>query len=1073
MTSRRAQSALLCSALLLLPSSALAEIEDEAPSLRRDYKGPATSPEPSPGEVEVVAPPPSEAPPEGAAPQPEETPAPVLEEPEPEPEPPAVEDVAETEDEGDFGFDFVDLTDDEEALAKELEVKSKKVRGKSGTVEGRVLDASTGEPLIGAYVEAIGTEYKTKTDIDGNYVLELPVGTHEIRVRSDANEPRRISNVLIEDGQTETINSELRPLEGAGQTVIVQAEMNRESEGARLLQRKKSVGTRDLMSRDEISKSGGGSTSAVARRIVGVTIVGGRYIFVRGLGHRYGNTLFDGARVPSPEPELRTVPLDIFPSSALSAINVQKTFTPDVPADFAGGSVQLESREVPDDFFVEVGATVGANSSTTFRQMLTNGPFTGADAFGFGNLPRGLSNELPKETRASRGELDDNFEPIYTPEQIETFGEAMYTDTRIRTATAPPNFGVKGTLGHSFKPHGEDSKLGFLVATKYGAEHQTNRYRALRQFSLGVDDDGLATEPLYDYKGRKTVYTVNWSGLGLVKYDVNKNHRLSLLGFYSREAQDETRELQGPASSVLASGDLYNTRIRYIMRGLGMTRLGGRHKFPKAKNLEVDWFGSYANARRDDPAIREVLFSDADDDGGFTFDRGNGGAGQTFLDLTDHTESGAVNFTMPFKQWTQLDGKVKVGAWIEGKQREFSARRFVFQVDEPDLVPAGTANIVNDGTIGGGDGSAAFFLNEVSRETDSYRASQEIYAGYALLELPFVRWFKLAGGARLEASSIEVRPFDPFATEPEPDEEPNELLEPVGLDNLDVLPSVSLIFSPTDKQNIRLVGTRTLARPEFRELARFAFVDFVGGTEVLGNPGLRQTRIWNADLRWEWFPSNSEVIAVSGFYKFFDEPIERIQLPRIPFLSSFQNADAAQNMGVELEARKNLEFLWKNLDDFSLGANFAYIYSRVQLRPACVPSDEEDCTDVQDLDVSTSRTRPLADQSPFTVNAYIDYEREESGTGVRVLYNVEGRRITTVGGLGLPDVYLEPRHRIDLTVTQEVYKGLQAQLSVANALNSAWEWTVLDRTIERWREGVTFTLGLTYSYDRSDREEDE
>ena len=1072
-TTRRAQSALLiCSALLLLPSSALAAIEEEAPPLRRDYDGPGKSPDAAPGEVEVVAPTPSEAPPaDEATPPAEEAPAPVLEEA-PEPEPPTVAEVEADEEEGDFDFDFVDLTEDEEALAKELEVKTKKVRGKSGTVSGRVLDASTGEPLIGAYVEALDTEYKTKTDAEGNYTLELPVGTWEIRVRSDANEPRRISNVVVEEGGEQTINSELRPLAGAGQTVVVQAEMNRESEGARLLQRKKSVGTRDLMSRDEISKSGGGSTSAVARRIVGVTIVGGRYIFVRGLGHRYGNTLFDGARVPSPEPELRTVPLDIFPASALSAINVQKTFTPDVPGDFAGGSVQLESREVPDDFFIEVGANVGANTATTFRQMITNGPFTAEDAFGFGNLPRALPSELPKDTRASRGELDENFQPLYTPEEIEAFGEAMYTDTRVRTATAPPNFGAKGTVGYGFKPHGEDSKLGFLLATKYGSQHQTNRYRTpLEQYSLGTAEDGLATEPLYSYKGRKTVYTVNWSGMGLVKYDANKNHRLSLLGFYSREAQDETRELQGPASSVLASGELYNTRIRYIMRALAMTRLGGRHVFPKAKGLEVDWFGSYANARRDDPAIRGMLFSDADGDGEFTFDSGNGGAGQTFLDLTDHTESGAVNFTMPFKQWGQLEGKVKMGAWIEGKQREFSARRFVFRVDEPDLVPAGTRNIINDGTIGGGGGGGAFFLNEVSRETDSYRASQEIYAGYAMMELPFVRWFKIAGGARLEASSIEVRPYDAFAGEPDPDEPPNELLEPVGLDNLDVLPSVSLIFSPNDKHNIRLVGARTLARPEFRELARFAFVDFVGGTEVLGNPNLQQTRIWNADLRWEWFPSSSEVIAVSGFYKFFDEPIERIQLPRVPFLSSFQNADAAQNMGVEFEARKNLEFLWKKLDDFSLGANFAYIYSRVQLRPECVETEDEDCSDVQDLDVSTSRVRPLADQSPFAVNAYLDYEREESGTGVRLLYNVEGRRITTVGGLGLPDVYLEPRHRLDLTVTQEVYKGLQAQLTASNVLNSAWEWSVLDRTIERWRDGVTFTLGLTYSYDRSDRGE--
>ncbi|MEM6294935.1 MAG: carboxypeptidase regulatory-like domain-containing protein [Myxococcota bacterium] len=1061
-------SALLCGAVLLAPIDALAaEVEDDAPALRRDYEGPETSPKPDAAEVEVVAPAPSEAPPAELS---EEAPPPDVAPPEPEPEPPAVAEVEEDAEEGDFEFDFVDLTEDEEALAEELKVETKKVRGKAGTVTGRVLDSTTGEPLIGAYVEAIGTEYKTKTDANGEYTLELPVGTWEMRIRSDANQPRRVSNVVIEEGDTQTINSELKPLEGAGQTVLVQAEMNRESEGARLLQRKESAAARDLMSRDEISKSGGGSTSAVARRIVGVTVVGGRYLFVRGLGHRYVNTLFDGARVPSPEPELRTVPLDIFPSSALSAINVQKTFTPDVPGDFAGGSIQLESREVPDDLIVSAGANVGFNSATTFRQMLTNGSFPAEDAFGFGNIPRGLPGNLPTNTPASRGVLDDDFQPVYTPEEIEAFGDAMYTDTRMRTGTAPPNFGVNATAGYGFEPHGEDSKLGFLVSAKYKNQHQTHRFEdPIRQFSLS-DGENLAETPQVNYNGRRTRFTVGWSTVGLVKYDPNKNHRIEALGFYSREAEDETRQLDGIARNVSGPDPVISTRIRYIMRSIAMTRLGGKHEFPKAKGLTVDWFGSYAQARRDDPAIRENFFTDADGDGEYIFDRGNEGGKQTFLDLTDHTESGAANVTMPFKQWNQLKGKVKAGAWVEGKQRQFDVRRFLFQGGVTELIPPGTGNIINNSTIGGAPDENAFFLQEATRATDNYRASQEIYAGYAMTELPLVRWFKIAGGARLEQSTIRVQPFDPYA---EPDDEPDELLEEVEVSNLDVLPSVSLIFSPTDKQNIRIVGSRTLARPEFRELAPFAFTDFVGGTEVVGNPALAQTKIWNADLRWEWFPSSSEVIAASLFYKFLDEPIEQVQLPRIPFLASYRNADAAQNFGLELEARKNLEFIWKSLDDFSIGANFTLLRSRVQLRPRCEPSPDNECDVLSASDVSTSRERPLQDQSPFVVNAYLDYENDNSGTGARVLYNIEGEKITYVGGLGLPDVYLEPRHKVDVTFSQRLYKGLVLDLSAQNLANASWEWTQADRVLESWKEGLTFTIGLSYSFDRGDRDEEE
>jgi len=1051
MSVRRAHSALFFSAFFVVPSYALAEVEGEAPSLRRDYNGPEASPDPEPGEVEVVAPPPPEAPPA------EDAPAPVLQEPEAEPEPPAVADVEPEEDEGDFAFDFVDLTEDEEALAEELKVETKKVRGKAGSVTGQVRDASTGEPLIGAYVEAIDSEYKTKTDVEGNYALELPVGTWEIRVRADANESRRISNVVVEDGAAQTLNSELRPLAGAGQTVLVQAEMNRESEAARLQQRKESSASRDLMSRDEIAKSGGGSTSAVARRIVGVTVVGGRYLFVRGLGHRYVNTLFDGARVPSPEPELRTVPLDIFPSSALSAINVQKTFTPDVPGDFAGGSVQLESREVPDDLLVSVGAEAGANTATTFRHMLTNGSFA-ADAFGFGNIPRRLPGVLPTTTAASRGVLDEDYQPVYSPEEIEAFGDAMYTDTRMRSAKAPPNFGANATVGYGFEPHGEGSKLGVLWTAQYKNEHQTHRFDTpIRQYPI-------QGEPGVDYGGKRTRNTVAWSTAGLAKYDINKQHRLELLGFYSREAEDETRRLDGIARNVSGPDPVISTRIRYIMRSIAMTRLGGKHEFPRAKGLQLDWFGSYAQARRDDPSIRENFFTDADGDGEYVFDRGNDGGKQTFLDLTDHTESGAANLTMPFKQWNGLEGKVKAGAWLEGKQRSFDVRRFLFQGGLTELIPPGVGNIINKNTTGGGPDENAFYLQEATRPSDNYRASQEIYAGYAMTELPMVRWFKLAGGARLESSTIRVEPYDPYA---DPSAPADEDLSQVTLAKLDVLPSVSLIFSPTKKQNIRMSGTRTLARPEFRELAPFSFTDFVGGAEVIGNPNLEQTKIWNADLRWEWFPSGNEVIAASLFYKYLDEPIEQVQLPRIPFLSSYRNADAAQNVGFEFEARKNLEFVWRKLEDVSLGTNFTLLRSRVQLRPRCEPSADNECGALSDSDVSTSRVRPLQDQSPFVINAYLDYENEDSGTGARVLYNIEGRKITNVGGLGLQDVYLTPRNKVDLTFTQRMYKGLDLNLSAENVANAPWEWKQDGRVLESWRQGVTFTIGLSYGFDRS------
>lgn len=962
-------------------------------------------------------------------------------------------------DEGDWSFEVEDVSEDPSAIEQEVKAATvEATAGPVGVVSGKLEDSVSGDPIIGATVEVVNGKYKTKTDANGEYSLRLPPGIYELRLRSDASQPLRISNVEVRQDDTVELDRELKPLAGAGQVVKVEAEMNRESEGARLLQRKESSAARDLMSRDEIAKSGGGSTSGVARRIVGSTVVGGRYLFVRGLGHRYGNTLFDGARVPSPEPELRTVPLDIFPSGALSAINIQKTFTPDVPADFAGGSTQLESREVPDEFILEVGAELGANTATTARQMVTHGGFAEADAFGFGNLPRAIPEALPTTYAVGPTVLDDSLRPAWTPEQTERFGESLSTDTRVRHgAKAPPNFGFKATTGWGREYGKQGGKIGFLVAANYKSKHSTLREQ-VRLY--GLTDGKLDTAtPQTDFRGVRTTNTVAWSSIGLVKWKIDRQHKLELLGLYSRDADDETREYSGDARSV-APVPIINTRQRYVMRSVLLTRLGGKHTFPKAKGLQLDWFGSYAQAQRDDPSMRDMVYA-TNNAGVTTLDITNGGGKQLFLDLEDHTESGAANLTLPFEQWGQLPAKLGTGVWIEGKQRSFFARRLAVGTVSGAVIPTGTGDIFSAGNIGGGVGPQPFFYRETTRDNDNYDAEQEIYATYAQLDLPLVRWLKLSGGARFEASFIDVSPFDFFARNR--GEDGVDEAQAASLDDYDVLPAASLIFSPTDEMNIRVVGTQTLARPEFRELAPFEFTDFVGGATVIGNPALVSSKIWNADLRWEWFPSASEVVAVSVFYKYFDDPIERTAGPRIPRLVSFRNATRAQNVGVELEARKNLELMGEALEGFSLGANFAYVFSRVELGSQCNPDTDPTC-DTSVPDVSTSRERPLQGQSPFVVNAYLDYDDENSGTSARFLYNAFGRRIADVGALGLPDTYEEAIHDFGFVLGQEVYDDLTLSVGIDNILNYPRRFTQgAERAVTylAW-PGTTFTLGLSY-----------
>ncbi len=1016
--------------------SSSAKAQPESPPGARDYRGPQDTATPS-GET-----PPGEQP--------------VPEQPAPAPAPASAE-----QDEAPSGFVVEDLTEDKAALERELKPQRVEVQGAHGTVKGRVLDATTGKPLVGVNIIVVATRYKTRTNLDGNYELPLPPGRYDLRIWYDAYESRRISGVVIKDNDTLTHNADLEPAAGAVQTVVVEAKARKEGEAARLLQRKQSAATRDIISREQIKRSGDSSAGTAARRVVGSTVMGNRYLFVRGLGHRYGNTLLDGARVPGTEPDLRTVPLDVFPAGALGGINVQKTFTPDMPADFVGGSTQLETREAPEKFVFDVGAWIGWNTATTHRMMLTNGAFPGQDAFAFGNLVRGIPGSFPSDKPVSNTYQEVPFENYYTPEQIETYGEALLTDTRVRRGIAPPNFGVNATIGHTFEPW--QTRLGVILALGYDATHQTIRETIKRLTASDEDGDGAielnAATPRVDFKGKRTTFNVSWNALGLIKWDLTRDHALSWSTLYTRDADDETRELNG----VLRTNteDVYrNTRIRYVMRSILFNRFGGKHIFRKAKNLRLDWFGSYSQARRDDPSYRDMLFLQRGDQ--YYFDVVSSGH-NIFFDLTDDSESGSVDLTLPFKQWFKLDAKFKLGVWVEGKQREFLVRRFRFLGLNPMNVPVGTSNIIDNGNIGGGvpGQEEAFFVKESTRTNDNYAGRQELYATYAMVDLPLVRWMRIVGGARFEASTIRVRPFDPFGVK-------DVTQERGRVQDLDVLPGVALIFPATDEMNVRLASSRTIARPEFRELAPFLFTDFVGGVDVTGNPKLESTRVWNADLRWEWFPTASEVVAVSGFFKHFQDPIERVLNYRNT-RATFVNAPGAINVGAELEGRKSLEFIWKMLRDVSIGANFAYIYSRVRLGElhtceGLVGQALIDCEEEVSSDRSTSRERPMFEQSPFVVNTFLAYENAKSGTFVRLLFNTFGRRIAFVGSGGLPDIYQEPIHGLDLAVSQRIYRGLSASLNARNLL----DWPEIRRqqniVVYRTNWGTTINVGLNYSF---------
>jgi len=1011
------------------------------------------------------------------------------------------------------GFTFEDISEDQDALDAELKSGQVQATGEVGTIKGRVLNAKN-EPLAGVYVRAAGTDYVARTGVDGTYELLLPPGSHTLVVELDLYKSVERPGINVTRAAVVEQNIELVPMAGVVETFEVSDDLNMQTAGALQEKRKQQTTVNDGIDATEISKSGGGKVSSVAVRIVGATVVGGRYLFVRGLGHRYGNTLLDGARVPSPEPELRTVPLDVFPSGALSAIDVQKTFSPDRPGDFTGGSVQFATRDAPNEPTLEIGFDAGVNTVTTFQPMVTNAAFPGYDLIGLGHIPRGIPSSYPAGIKVGRGAFDSDLNPRYSAEEVQQQGTDLYTDYRVRRgANAPLNMGVKLTTGNSWKTNDNGGRVGVLFSGGYKNEHQTN-HELVRLYGLDDVANILVTSPAQvDFRSFKTVYSVNYNGLLKLEFDVNSNNRFDLTGLYSRESTDETRDMFGTAAGAAGLDQLNYTRLRYISRSIAFTQLKGAHKLPRAANMQIEYFGSFSQARRDDPAIREMIYRYNPENDYWRVDSSTGAMGtQMYLDLVDNNENAAADLIFPFQQWKGLEGKVKIGAWVDAKQREFQARRYYYTA-AAGLVgdtPIGRNNIINADTIGGGvgadqGGTRPFTLFEGTRPQDNYDAWQRVVASYAMLDLPFVRWFKINGGARIESNVINVTPVDIYAVQ---GTMPDPSLARVRVVDLDVLPAASLIFSPglpkdAGDFNIRLTGARTVARPEFRELAPFEFRDYVGGFDKQGNPALRSTKIWNADLRFEWFPRTNEVVALSGFFKQFTDPIEEVAAARIPPKASFANAKAALNGGVELEFRKAIDFLApkqakqarKILRDFSVGANFAYIYSQVELYPRCYPPGTEPPVNPEtkqplpgyveregcrpEYEVSTNIRRPLQGQSPWIANAFIDYDNSRTGTNIRALYNAYGPYIVQVSALGAPDIYQQPRHMVDIVASQRLFafrrnawgdlrNELLVTFEIQNLLNTIDLQTQTlagtSYTTYRTFDGTGVKLGLTWRY---------
>lgn len=924
----------------------------------------------------------------------------------------------------------------DDALPGEEEPSRAPPAGK-GVVWGVVTDAKTKEPVIDAQVSVVGTNKKAIADFDGRFRLELGPGVYELRVFYQLYKAQRVQNVHVVAGKVDKVDVALSTEENKQEIVVeIEADPDRATAAAQTLIRKNAAAAGDAISAQEIARTPDRNAADAAKRVVGASVVGNRYVFVRGLGERYTNALINGTPLPSPEPDRQAVPFDMFPTSVLSDLTIVKTFTPDMPGDFTGGSVRVRTRELPEKFTVSGSIFLGVNTESTFGNRLSyQGSST--DWLGVDDGTRSLPSSIPNYRVTRLGPKPDG--TLITRDDLTRWGQDLNAYMSTKRAFSLPNMSGNFTIGNTLK-RGENHEFGYIAALTYGRRYQIRKDEIARTFTTDPNATNPELKLLNDYRIETGTDAVTWGGYGGLTYRYAKDHKVSLTVLHTRSSENEAREIQGFNED--AGTTIYDTRLRFTSRALTFGQLTGEHKLRNMKDASLDWSLTLSSASSSDPDMRENVYQLAEG-GRKVWDDGTQSGLHFFGNQTETIYGGLVNWTQPLVTG-DAPTRVKFGGLALVRSRDFSARRFRFLARNP---PGFDYAKTPDELFLPENIGPALELDEWTRTSDSYTAEQDIFAGYAMTDSAPTRWMRIILGARLEASTQILESYDRF--------DPT-VRSKTTLATVDLLPSANLVFKTSTNSNLRFSATRTVARPQLRELAPFLFTEYFGARDIYGNPNLDRTSIVNLDARFEWFPTLAEVAAVSLFYKDFRKPIEKVILPAgNRGTDSFANAEGARNAGVELELRKNLGFAHARLANWGALANLTLVYSRVTLG--------ESQTGLQ-----TNQERPLAGQSPFVINMGADYTNDSSGTRFRLLYNVFGRRITQVGSYGLADVYEQPRHVVDVTVAQRIGKMVDLKLAAENILFAPVRFSqgpdVADdesNIVGKYQPGATFTFSVT------------
>jgi len=813
-----------------------------------------------------------------------------------------------------------------------------------------------------------------------------------------------------------------------------------------------------VLSQADMARTGEGDIAGALKRVTGLSVVGGKYVYVRGLGERYSLALLNGLPIPSPEPLKRVVPLDIFPTDILASTLVQKSFSANFPGEFGGGVINLTTKAIPEEPFVNVTGSISGDTVTTGQLGYTYwGSRSDWTSFDSG------TRSIPTPLSAALGTGEVIAQPAFSLDQLKTITSSLNNaDTNViqRNSTIPVNMSVGVTAGTAWDI-GED-RLGLVFAGSWSNSWQTREGERQSVLLVQEVDGEEVLIPDQDFRFVSTENRIQLNGLLGLGYEFGE-HQLRFTNLYIRDVLKQARITTGTDTRNVGS-QVNRGVTNWFERQLFSSSLVGEFKF---NDLKLDLRGTFAESRRDAPYERSNNYVFNSTVGALTNNlRGPGqSSSAAFSNLKDQVWAGAADLAYSFQ--TERPLTLSGGYAYTDNTRDSTRREFFFTPDG-DL-PDGVSQQRPDFLLSQFNINAYDIVLQESTGIDGaarYDAALQVHAGYGQVEAELFDGFRLNAGVRYESGSQTIRTLALNG----------DVAEEITLDNDYWLPAVTLTWNFAENMQLRLAGSKTIARPQFRELAPQQYTDTDNDRTSIGNPYLVDSELLNFEGRYEYYLGGDQRLIGGAFYKEIDRPIETVTFSSGggDVFTTFANAPKATLWGVEIEGQKTFpisdEGFFADRRIF-VSANYTYSQSKLKVSEGDTTRPVGDGGEDRPATLFFADGDRLTGQSDHVANLQLGLQRDEKLSEQTLLLTYASDRVTQRGPNDTPDFIERPGVQLDLVVREAIEIGavpLELKLEVRNILGTEYRetQTLGDSEIinNRYDVGRKISLSLTAKF---------